>query len=127
MAIHARSIGRIREGRSIGRGAPIEGLLDSLGLPLRTVAQALAIPERTMHRLKHARIVPAVIADKVARTQLVLRRASEILGSRDAAQQWLVRANPALDGRTPLSLLDTSIGWERVQQVLGRIEHGVPA
>jgi len=124
---HAQPIARVREGRSLGRQAPLAGLLAALGLPLRTVAEALAIPERTMHRLKNAPAVPAVIADKVARTHDVLVRAAEVLGSTRAAQQWLTRANPALAGKTPLSLLDTSLGWEQVKLVLGRIEHGVPA
>jgi putative toxin-antitoxin system antitoxin component (TIGR02293 family) len=127
MAVRIQSISRIREGRGSGRKAPLAGLLAMLDLPLRTVAEALAIPERTMHRLKHAPIVPAGIADKIARTRDVVVRASEVLGSRAAAQQWLVRPNPALGGRPPLSLLDTSLGWEHVKQVLGRIEHGVPA
>ncbi|HVO24501.1 MAG TPA: MbcA/ParS/Xre antitoxin family protein [Candidatus Margulisiibacteriota bacterium] len=124
---HAQPIARVREGRSLGRQAPLAGLLAALGLPLRTVAEALAIPERTMHRLKNAPVVPAVIADKIARTHDVLVRAAEVLGSTRAAQQWLTRANPALAGKTPLSLLDTSLGWEQVKLVLGRIEHGVPA
>jgi len=124
---HVQPIVRIREGRSVGRQAPLAGLLVALGLPLRTVAEALAIPERTMHRLKNAPVVPAVIADKVARAHDVLARAAEVLGSRRAAQQWLTRPNPALVGKTPLSLLDTSLGWEHVKLVLGRIEHGVPA
>ncbi len=117
---------RVREGRGPGRAAPVDGLLDALGQPLRVVARALAIPERTLHRLKRASVVPAGIADKVARTHDVLDRASDVLGSRGAARQWLARPNPALGGRTPLSLLDTSLGWEQVKQVLGRIEHGIP-
>ncbi len=127
MAARSQRIARIREGRGLGRGAPIDGLLSDLGLPLRAVAQALAIPERTMYRFKQARIVPAVIADKVARAQDVWQRAAEVLGSAAAAQQWLVRSNPALGGKAPLSLLDTSLGWEQVKQVLGRLAHGVPA
>lgn len=126
MAIHAKAIARVREGRGPGRRAPLAGLLDEIGLPVRTVAEALAISERTMHRLKHSMVVPAAIADKVARTHDVVSRAAEVLGSREASRAWLARPNPALGGKTPLSLLDTSLGWEQVKQVLGRIEHGVP-
>lgn len=117
---------RVREGRGPYRRAPVAGLLADLDLPLRTVAEALAIPERTMHRFRNAAVVPAAIADKVERTHDVLLRATVVLGSRRAARAWLRRSVPALGNRTPLSLLDTSLGWERVKQVLGRIEQGVP-
>ena len=126
MASRVQPITRIREGRGPGRRAPLAGLLAALDLPLRTVADALAIPERSMHRLKHAAVVPTSVADKVARTHDVLDRATDVLGSRAAGRAWLTRATPALGGKTPLSLLDTSLGWAEVKQVLGRIEHGVP-
>jgi putative toxin-antitoxin system antitoxin component (TIGR02293 family) len=126
MAPRVQPIARIREGRGPGRRAPLAGLLAALDLPVRTVAEALAIPERTMHRLKHAAVVPAGVADKVARVHDVLGRAAEVLGSRAAGRAWLTRPTPALGGKTPLSLLDTSLGWAEVKQVLGRIEHGVP-
>jgi putative toxin-antitoxin system antitoxin component (TIGR02293 family) len=126
MASRVQPITRIREGRGPGRRAPLAGLLAALDLPVRTVADALAIPERTMHRLKHAAVVPAAVADKVARVLDVLGRAAEVLGSRAAGRAWLTRPTPALGGKTPLSLLDTSLGWAEVKQALGRIEHGVP-
>lgn len=126
MAPRAQPIRRIREGRGPGKQAPLAGLLAALELPARSVAEALDIPERTLHRLKHAAVVPAVIADKVARTHDVLERATAVLGSLPAGREWLTRANPALGGMTPLSMLDTSLGWAEVKQILGRIEHGVP-
>jgi putative toxin-antitoxin system antitoxin component (TIGR02293 family) len=126
MASRVQPIARIREGRGPGKRAPLAGLIAALDLPVRTVADALAIPERSMHRLKHATVVPANIADKVARVHDVLNRAADVLGSRAAGRAWLTRATTALGGKTPLSLLDTSLGWAEVKQVLGRIEHGVP-
>lgn len=125
MQSYAERIARIRAGRGPGAKAPIPGLLAALGLPLRTVAEALGIPERTVHRLKRARVISAGFADRVARVHDVLDRATEVLGGRDAARQWLMRPVPALGGRRPLSLLDTSLGWEQVKQMLGRLEHGV--
>ncbi|MCC6587803.1 MAG: DUF2384 domain-containing protein [Bryobacterales bacterium] len=37
------------------------------------------------------------------------------------AQRWLERPNRALGSRTPLSMLDTKVGAETVETVLGRI------
>jgi putative toxin-antitoxin system antitoxin component (TIGR02293 family) len=126
MAQRPSAIAQIRAGKGPGRQPPVAGLLDALDVPLRTLGDALQIPERTLHRLKQAPVVPSGVADKIARVHDVLARASEVLGSRAGAQRWVVSPNPAFGGAPPLSLLDTSLGWERVKDTLGRIEHGVP-
>jgi putative toxin-antitoxin system antitoxin component (TIGR02293 family) len=56
----------------------------------------------------------------------VLARAEEIFG-RDKGHRWLRRPTSALDGETPLSLLDTHPGAEAVLNLLGRIDHGIAA
>lgn len=58
------------------------------------------------------------------RDRIVLRTA-EILGSQEEASRWLQTPNRALGGRTPMDLLDTEPGNRQVEDVLGRIEHGV--
>ncbi len=55
----------------------------------------------------------------------ILRRAELVLGTREAARDWLNTPNRALAGARPVDLLNTSDGEVRVLQVLGRIEHGV--
>ncbi len=54
-----------------------------------------------------------------------LVEATEILGDRDKARDWLLTENHALGGVRPIALLDTSIGFEDVMDVLHRIEFGV--
>ena len=39
--------------------------------------------------------------------------------------EWLSRANRALGGAIPLELLDSDLGAIQVEQILGRISHGV--
>jgi ribosomal protein S16 len=43
----------------------------------------------------------------------------------ERAVRWLHRPNRALGGPAPLTLLDTDLGAQQVEQLLGRIEHGV--
>jgi putative toxin-antitoxin system antitoxin component (TIGR02293 family) len=38
---------------------------------------------------------------------------------------WLHESNLALDLRKPFALLDTETGARRVEQIIGRIEHGI--
>jgi putative toxin-antitoxin system antitoxin component (TIGR02293 family) len=59
------------------------------------------------------------------RLALVLARAAEVFDEFDSADAWIKEPIPALGGVTPLSLLYTESGAERVLDTLGRIEHGV--
>jgi putative toxin-antitoxin system antitoxin component (TIGR02293 family) len=55
----------------------------------------------------------------------VTARAIEVLGTREKALRWLRTPIRSLGDRTPLSQLETPDGITRVEDVLGRIEHGV--
>jgi len=55
----------------------------------------------------------------------ITARAIEVLGTREKALRWLKTPVRSLDDRTPLSLLGSSDGVVRVEDALGRIEHGV--
>lgn len=54
----------------------------------------------------------------------VTDRAVEVFGDMDRAVIWLNTPNHALNGQTPLSLLNTDIGTKTVMDILGRIEYG---
>jgi Protein of unknown function (DUF2384) len=55
----------------------------------------------------------------------VTARAIEVFGTREKALRWLKTPVRALDDQTPLSLLGNPDGVVRVEDALGRIEHGV--
>jgi putative toxin-antitoxin system antitoxin component (TIGR02293 family) len=55
------------------------------------------------------------------------KRATEVLGSEQLADQWLHREIRSLGGEQPVSLLDTEAGFELVMDTLGRIESGIVA
>jgi hypothetical protein len=55
----------------------------------------------------------------------VTARAIEVLGTREKALRWLKTPVRSLGDRTPLSLLGSPGGVARVEDALGRIEHGV--
>jgi len=61
--------------------------------------------------------------EKAIDTMIV--RAAEVLGSRDEGMRWLGNPVRGLDFATPISLLGTPEGVERVNDILGQIEHGV--
>jgi putative toxin-antitoxin system antitoxin component (TIGR02293 family) len=55
----------------------------------------------------------------------VTARAIEVLGTREKALRWLESPVRTLDEQTPLSVLGSPGGKARVEDALGRIEHGV--
>jgi putative toxin-antitoxin system antitoxin component (TIGR02293 family) len=48
-----------------------------------------------------------------------------VFESRQAAREWLRAPAVALQGESPLEYLDTEIGAREVENILGRLEHGV--
>ena len=83
------------------------------------------IPSRTFARRKQEHRLTAEESDKVARLAIVVDFAEEVFGNNDKANIWLRRANKALNGFSPIELLETDYGARIVETVLGRIQHGV--
>jgi putative toxin-antitoxin system antitoxin component (TIGR02293 family) len=74
--------------------------------------------------LKHSALKQPEAGQHLA-VESMIDRAIEVMGDRDAAMRWLGTPIRALDYATPISLLGTSEGATRVEDVLGRMEHGV--
>ena len=105
--------------------ASLEALMERFHLRREEVSQALDLPKRTLARRKAARRLPANESDRVLRLTRIAVMAEEVFGDRDKAIRWLHRPNRALGGDVPLALLNTDLGAREVEDVLGRIAHGV--
>jgi putative toxin-antitoxin system antitoxin component (TIGR02293 family) len=55
----------------------------------------------------------------------LVEQATDVLGNQAKALRWMTLPNRALEGATPMSLLDTDIGTQAAEAVLTRIEYGV--
>jgi putative toxin-antitoxin system antitoxin component (TIGR02293 family) len=105
--------------------ASLEALTRKLGRDLGDVSAVVGIPERTLARRKHERILSPIESDRLYRLAFVTHVASATLGGVDAARLWMSRSNRALGSVTPLSLLDTDLGCRQVEDVLARLNHGL--
>lgn len=63
--------------------------------------------------------------DGTDRFSRVRDSAERLYESWERAQQWLNRPNPRLGGRTPVELLDTDNGEQKVEELLGQIGEGI--
>lgn len=112
----------------IRRGIPsaaVDSVTRTLHVTQAELADALAIPERTLARRKKEGTLNSEESAKLVRLARIVERAEEVFEELDLALNWLKSPNAALAGAVPLSLMDTDIGAESVLDTLGRIEHGV--
>ncbi|WP_428486987.1 type II RES/Xre toxin-antitoxin system antitoxin [Rhodopila sp.] len=86
------------------------------GISLRTIQRRRGTPIQMLSREQSGRTW------KLAE---VLARATSLLGSREAAEQWLERPAMGLDQRRPIDLLSTPAGMALVEAFLERLEYGV--
>lgn len=55
----------------------------------------------------------------------ILEQAQEVFGSRQLAEEWMIKPALGLDGETPIDLLSNPVGYELVTDFLHRLEYGV--
>lgn len=94
---------------------PLQSLLGSLRLPSSTINRKISSGER----------LSSSESDRAARTILIYEQAKDVLEDKKLAAEWLQRPSVELRGERPLDMLDTQTGFDRVRDVLVRLEHGV--
>jgi putative toxin-antitoxin system antitoxin component (TIGR02293 family) len=112
----------------VRRGLPFASLTataDRLHLGREEVSSLLMVPERTLSRRKKEERLQPDESDRLFRFARIAAETLDVLGDWDKASRWLRQPNRALGGEPPLHLLDTDAGTQRVEQLLGRIAHGV--
>jgi putative toxin-antitoxin system antitoxin component (TIGR02293 family) len=115
---------------AVRRGLPFhtfEALLKAVALPRKQLAVVLGIPDRTLARRKEAKHLTAAESDRLYRVARTIAHTASVLGSIEKARAWITRPNRALGDEPPLTLLDTDIGARQVEDVLLRIEYGIPS
>lgn len=103
----------------------LEHLMAQFGLSRGDIHDVLLLPSRTMTRRKQQQRLSGDESDRLYRLSRIMAHALDVFGDLAKAAAWMRRGNRALNGETPLSLLNTDIGARQVDDVLGRIEHGV--
>jgi putative toxin-antitoxin system antitoxin component (TIGR02293 family) len=103
----------------------LESVRERLGLSVIEAANVLQVPIRTLARRREARRLAAAESDRLFRLARVAAQAVGTFGTEKKAAAWLRRPNRALDGEPPVRLLDTDVGTRQVEDILGRLAHGV--
>jgi putative toxin-antitoxin system antitoxin component (TIGR02293 family) len=112
----------------IKKGLPyrsLESVRERLQLSVPEAVSVLHMPARTLARRRQTRRLDGDESDRLYRIARVAAHAFVVFGAEDKAAAWLRRPNRALNGERPIDLLDTDLGARQIDDILGRIEHGV--
>lgn len=118
----ARLIQALRNGLPVGE---LDELQASLALPMEKLVPMLGISKATLHRRKAEGRLDPMESDRVVRLARLLGKAVDVMESEEQARQWLLAPQFGLGGAVPLEFAETEVGAREVEDLLGRIEHGV--
>jgi putative toxin-antitoxin system antitoxin component (TIGR02293 family) len=103
-----------------------EQLRRHLGLSPQAFSILLAIKPGTLARRRQEGRFSAEESDRLLRASRIFAGALDLFeGDAEAARAWLARPAPALGGATPVSIAGTDFGAREVENLIGRLEHGV--
>ncbi len=100
-------------------------LAKKISLTFQELASILHISERTLQRYDDDAIIKTEYAEKAVELARLYTRGQEVFGSMDKFKLWIKTPSLIFNGEAPVSLLDTSAGFDMVFTELGRIEHGI--
>ncbi len=104
----------------------LEKVRRETGLPLERLAISIGVSPRTLSRRKKEKKLTAAESDRLVSVSRLLTQAVELFeGDKEKAFRWFVQPNRGLGGLTPLEMAATETGTREVENLIGRLEHGV--
>ena len=98
----------------------------NVALPMKDIAAWVRITQTTLNRRRETGRLRPDESDRVLRASRVFGKALELFdGDTDAARYWLGNPHPALGGAVPMSVAKSDLGAREVEDLIGRLEHGV--
>ena len=115
-------IGAVRKGLPLGR---LTQMAQALSVDRAVLLRILGVSQRTMQRKQvHSDRLSPAASDRLSRIDRIYSLSVAVFGDGEKAAQWLKRPSRALANETPLKLLDTDAGTQRVERELRQIQYG---
>lgn len=115
--------------RQIEEGFPyktFERLRRNIDLTTEELAKFVQISLRTLARRRESGRLTADESDRLLRVSRVFGKALALFeGDPEAARAWLAKPAAALGNRPPREFATTELGAREVENLIGRLEHGV--
>ena len=116
-------IGAVQRGLSF---KALETFSSQTGFAPANIASLIQIPERTFARRKSAGRLSPDESERLLRISTIFEKAVELFeGNVGEAVEWLTKPKKALGDKVPLSYSRSELGAREVENLIGRLEHGV--
>lgn len=103
-----------------------ERLQQNLDLPIEELAKLVQIGQRTLARRRKEGRLTTEESDRLVRAARVFGKTLALFeGDLGAARTWFSTPAPALANRMPQDVSATEVGAREVENLIGRLEHGV--
>ncbi|CAM2787212.1 type II RES/Xre toxin-antitoxin system antitoxin [Vibrio mytili] len=101
-------------------------IVERLKLSQSEFQHVTLIPVSTIkRRLKNDERFNTQESDAIYRLAMLLKLATELFDDEARAQQWMRENVYGLGGQRPLDMVSTTVDFEIVKDLIGRLEHGV--
>jgi len=114
--------------REIENGLPVSSftaIRNDLGITDKELAQVIRVPKSTLAVRKKRGRFSFEESERLYRIQRLLRKAVDVFGDLEMARKWLKDKAYGLGDVSPLEFAKTEIGAREVENLLGRLEHGI--
>lgn len=114
--------------REIENGLPVSSftaIRNDLGITDKELAQVIRVPKSTLAVRKKRGRFSFEESERLYRVQRLLRKAVDVFGDLEMARKWLKDKAYGLGDVSPLEFAKTEIGAREVENLLGRLEHGI--
>jgi len=96
------------------------------GITLSLLASVIGLPERTLARRRASGRLAPDESERLLRISSIFEKAVDLFeGDVAAAVRWLTTPKKALGNQPPLAYSRTELGAREVENLIGRLEHGV--
>ena len=96
------------------------------GISVAGIAAIIGIPERTLARRKTAGRLTSDESERLLRISRVFENTVDLFeGDSTNALKWLTTPKKAFENQTPLAYSRTELGAREVENLMGRLEHGI--
>jgi putative toxin-antitoxin system antitoxin component (TIGR02293 family) len=105
-----------------------ENFIRNTDLRKEDAVRFVQISPRTLARRKEEGRLHSDESDRLMRAARIFVQTLDLFeGDFESARRWLAAPQPALGGSTPIEYASMEVGAREVEELIGRLEHGIPS